>query len=221
MIVVPAIIPRTREQMEEEIKKVSRFARLVQIDISDGVFTPYPTWPYNGHDTDYFDALKAEEVGWPCWEDVDIEVHLMVSSPENIVEDWIYTGITSLVVHIEAVGDMEKIIDLCRTHNVALSIALKPSTDIDTIAPYVADVDCIQCMGSNALGRHGVELDEIVFEKIEKLHELYPERIISVDIGVTEDTALSLVSAGASKLIVGSAILDADDPEEVFHILER
>ena len=58
MQVVPAIIPKTREQMEEEIKKVSGFASLIQIDISDGLFTPFKTWPFNGRDVEYFENLK-------------------------------------------------------------------------------------------------------------------------------------------------------------------
>ena len=69
--VVPAIIPQTKEQLEEEIKKVSEFASLVQIDISDGIFTPVKSWPYNGRDTDFFEKLKKQEVGWPKWEDVE------------------------------------------------------------------------------------------------------------------------------------------------------
>ena len=59
--VVPAIIPQTRRQLTEEIKKVSGFAELVQIDISDGLFTPIKTWPYNGRDQDFFEKLKKGE----------------------------------------------------------------------------------------------------------------------------------------------------------------
>src|SRR3989344_3380371 len=65
--VVPAIIPQTRRQLTEEIKKVSGFAELVQIDISDGLFTPIKTWPYNGRDQDFFEKLKKGEEGWPEW----------------------------------------------------------------------------------------------------------------------------------------------------------
>ena len=69
--VVPAIIPQTRRQLTEEIKKVSGFAELVQIDISDGLFTPIKTWPYNGRDQDFFEKLKKGEEGWPEWDKVD------------------------------------------------------------------------------------------------------------------------------------------------------
>ena len=219
--VVPAIIPKIKEQFEEEINKVSKFASLVQIDISDGVFTSFKTWPYNGRDTEYFDKLKTEEEGWPKWEDVDFEIHLMVQSPEEVVLDWIRSGASAIIAHIEATEDFQKVIDICKEHSVAVGLAIKPKTDIALIAPFVEQIDFIQCMGSDSLGKHGMELEDRAVEQIKALHALYPERIIGIDIGVNTDTKETLVEAGASKLISGSAILDADYPEEVFNELSE
>ncbi len=219
-IVVPAIIPHTKDQLEEEIKKVVGFATLIQVDISDGVFTPFKTWPYNGRDADFFDRLLSQEVGWPKWIDVDIELHLMVKNPETILEDWISTGISGVVVHIESTEKMEHIIHICKSADISIGIAIKPMTDIVTLAPFIPDIDFIQCMGSDQLGKHGVELDTHVLEKISTLRKLYPERIIAVDIGVNEKTAEELIFAGATKLVCGSAILDVSNPEEVFNVLK-
>lgn len=218
--VLPAIIPQNKEQLEEEIKKVSSFAESVQVDISDGLFTSVKTWPYNGRDTDFFSKLQTEEAGWPLWEKVEVEVHLMVKLPENVVSEWIHTGITSLVAHIEATENFQKIIDECKKFNVAVGLALKPSTDISRVAPFASQVDFLQVMGNDELGKHGVELSEKAVEKIKELRAAYPERIIGIDIGVNEDTAERLVEAGATKLISGSAILGAARPQEVFQYFQ-
>jgi ribulose-phosphate 3-epimerase len=218
--VLPAIIPRAVADLEEEIALSAHFTHLVQVDISDGIFTPFRTWPYNGRDEEFFAQLKNEEVGWPRWEDMDIEAHLMVKNPENVAEDWCRTGIVSLVAHIEATEDFGKVIAICKQHSVAVGIALKPATDIARIAPFADQVDFIQCMGSDLLGKHGEELDPAAVEKIRVLHSLYPGRIIAIDIGVTEETAPELVSAGAEKLIVGSAIFDSDDPGDEYRRME-
>lgn len=217
--VVPAIIPYTKEQLEEEIKKVSKFAPLVQIDISDGIFTPVKTWPYNGRDLDFFEKLKKEEEGFPKWEDVEFEIHLMVKSPEDVVVDWIHTGVSSVVAHIEATDNFQKVIDICHQSSVLVGVAIKPSTDISRLEPFVSLVDFIQCMGSDTLGRHEVELEEKAVEQIKKLRKLYPESIIAIDIGVNSNTACALVSAGVDKLISGGAILQSENPEEVFNSL--
>ena len=236
--VLPAIIPRTKEQLEEEVRRVAGFASLIQVDISDGLFTPIKTWPYNGRDGEFFEQLKAQEAGWPRWEDVDVEIHLMIKDPENTVLDWIHTGVSAVVAHIEATENFQKVIDICRENLVSIGVAIKPSTDIEKIKPFVDGVypvrspegsqgeftsngvDFIQVMGSDALGKHDVPLDPKAITLISKLHELYPERIIAIDIGVNEDTAETLVDAGATKLISGGAILETANPEEVFRSFE-
>lgn len=219
--VVPAIIPKIREQFEEEIKKVSGFAKLVQIDISDGIFTPWKTWPYNERDVEYFENLKTEVLGWPKWDELEYEIHLMVKNPEEIVQDWIHTGATGIVAHIEATENFQKIIDVCKEKEITVGVAIKPSTDMERIAPFVDGVDFIQVMGSDMLGKHGVELEDKAVEMIKKLHEQYPNKTIAIDIGVNFDTKDILVEAGATKLISGGAILESANPQEVFEELSN
>lgn len=218
--VLPAIIPINKAQLTEEIEKVSHFADLVQVDISDGVFTNTRTWPYNGQDRDYFEKLKTEEEGWPKWEETDVELHLMVSKPENVLEEWVATGVSSVVAHIEATEDFQKVIDICREKNVSVGVAIKPSTDISRIESFVPEVDFIQVMGSDLLGKHGVELEEKSLEMIRSLRAKFSDSIIAIDIGVTEENAETLVDAGVNKLISGGAILNSDNPKEVFDYLE-
>ncbi len=218
--VLPAIIPVNKAQLIEEIEKVSHFAELVQVDISDGVFTNTRTWPYNGQDRDYFEKLKTEEEGWPKWEETDVELHLMVSKPEDVVAEWIATGVSSIVAHIEATEDFQKVIDICREKNVSVGVAIKPNTEIEKIEKFVPQVDFIQVMGSQLLGKHGVELEEKSLEMIKSLRAKYPDSIIAIDIGVTEDNAETLVDSGVNKLISGGTILNAVNPKEVFDYLE-
>jgi ribulose-phosphate 3-epimerase len=217
--VLPAIIPVNKVQLEEEMGKVSSFADFVQIDIADGTFAPVKTWPYNGRDTEYFEQLKTEMAGWPKWEDVNIELHLMVAHPENILEEWISTGISAVVAHIESTENFQKVIDICKSHEITLGIAMKPSTDISKIENFVSQTDFIQVMGSDNLGRHNVPLDSIAVLKIKSLQKLYPERIIAIDIGVTEDTEEMLIEAGVDKIISGGAILNSADPKSVYDSL--
>lgn len=217
--VVPAIIPHTKEQLEEEIRKVVKFATVVQIDITDGIFVPTKTWPYNGRDEEFFNQLKNQEVGWPRWEDLEFEVHLMIKNPEETILDWINTGAGTIIAHIEATNDFQKVIDICKENSVSVGVAIKPSTDIGKLEPFASQVDFIQCMGNDLLGKHGVELDSKAVEQIKQLHKIYPERIIGIDIGVSLNTKDELISAGVTKFISGGVILESDNPEEVFREL--
>ena len=217
--IIPSIIPRNRHDIEDEINLVSPFAKLVQVDICDGVFAGPKTWPYNFIDVEFFDELKREETGWPKWEDMDIEIHLMVQNPEEVCEDWIKTGAVSVVAHIEATKNFQKVIDICHSYNVAIFMAIKPSTNVNILVPFAGQVDGIQVMGSDDIGHHGAELQGKAIEKIKLLKEMYPDKIIAIDIGVSLETKDELVSAGASKLISGSAILEAEDPKKVYEEL--
>jgi ribulose-phosphate 3-epimerase len=214
--VLPSIIPRNKQNIEDQIALVAPFAKMVQIDICDGVFTRQKTWPYNSVDQSFFDELKNEQVGWPKWEDVEIEAHLMVQNPEEVCEDWIKTGVASIVAHIEATDDFQKVINICRNLNVEIWLAIKPSTDVKLLAPFVSQVSGIQVMGSDNIGSHGVALENSAVEKIKLLREIYPESIIAVDIGVSLETKNELVIAGATKFISGWTILKAENPKEVF-----
>lgn len=221
MLVVPAIIPKTREQMEEEIKKVSGFVSLIQIDISDGLFTPFKTWPFNGQDVEYFENLKSETEGLPLWEKIDYEFHLMIQNPEDYVESFIHAGASSIIVQIEAVNNFEKIIEICKENEVSLGVAVKPKTDIEKIKAVADKADFIQVMGSDLLGKHGTVLEDRAVERIKELRALYPEKAIAIDIGVNDDTKVLLIEAGATKLVSGSAIFGYKNPEEAYNNLSQ
>lgn len=221
MQTLPAIIPQDKNQLEEEIKLVSGFANLIQVDICDGVFAPNKTWPYNGRDLEYFNSLKKEDTGWPEWEKVDVELHLMVEHPERVVEDWIKTGVSSIVAHIESTEHFQEVIDICKDRSVSIGLALKPSTDLSKLTPFIDQVDFLQVMGSDKIGHHGEKLTEEALSTLSALRERYKDAIIAIDIGVTEETAEKVIAAGANKLIVGGAIINAENPKKVFENLSN
>jgi ribulose-phosphate 3-epimerase len=220
--VVPAIIPKDFKYLEVEINKVKDYASLVQIDITDGIFTKNKTWPYVG-DTGEFAKLVEEELGLPSWEDMDYEMHLMVEHPETVVEDWVKAGVSSIVVHVESITEesMEAIIALCKAAEVLVGLAIKPSTQTGRLAPYGDRIDFIQCMGSDDLGHHGAELNPAIFGRLKELREIYPDMILAVDIGVSEETASELVKAGATKLVAGHAVFENGNIEEAIKNLEK
>lgn len=217
--VIPAIITKNFKHLEDKIALVKDFVDYVQVDITDGKFTHNTTWPYIG-DEGEFAALVSEERGLPFWEEVDYEFHLMIEKPEEVVDQWIKIGASRIIVQYEAVTDMQSIIDQCKAASVQVGIALKPSTDINVLESYSEQIDCIQCMGNEELGRHGAPLDVSVLEKIKTLREKYPEMNIAIDIGVHQDTAKDLVDAGADTLVAGSAIFDAENIEQVIRDFE-
>ena len=74
--VIPAILAQSFEEMREQIARVINLARIVQIDMCDGVFVPSISWPYNEVRTGNsknIDGILNEEEGLPFWDSIDFE----------------------------------------------------------------------------------------------------------------------------------------------------
>lgn len=223
--VIPAILPKNYENLKNEIALVRGVVPLVQIDICDGIFTKNRTWPFLGGDFDaHFNRILNEEEGMPFWEDIDFELDLMVVDAVENFDIYTKLGPKRIIFHIEAVGNLESFkdflegMDMYIRDSIQIGVAINPGTDLDKILPLISHSDFVQLMGNDNLGSHGVELDEKVYERAKTLREQYPELPIAVDIGVNESTAPSLVDAGVTKLVSGSAIFNASD---IIDVIER
>ena len=97
---------------------------------------------------------------------------------------------------------------------VELGVAINIETPEKNIAPFIKNIDVIQCMGIAKIGYQGNPFDDRVLAKIKDLQGKYPRTAISVDGGVNLDTAPKLISAGATRLVAGSAIFKSKNIEK-------
>jgi len=232
--IIPAIMPTSYEDLREKAEKVSAFVGLAQIDIMDGVFVPSKSWPYTEggpQKESHFVALAKQEEGLPEWEDLDYEIDFMIAEPEKHIDEWLPLGASRLIFHIESVKDIEAFFahDIFRPEArsigdskvIELGLALNPDTSLEAILPHISKVDFVQCMGIAKIGYQGQPFDERVLEQIHALRIKFPDMPISVDGGVNLETAHDLKGAGATRLVSGSAIFNADNVEVAILTLER
>lgn len=214
--VVPAIIPKSFDDLEEYVARIKGLVSRVQIDVANGSYAPTKTWPYTS--AEHFESLVAQEEGLPLWEDVEYEVDLLIKNPNEALEQWISAGVSGAIVHIETTDDHTAIFEMAQNAGLDFGWGMKPSTDVQKLFDSIETHGMpgfVQVMGNDNIGHHGVELDERVYDIVEEIRAQYPELPIAVDIGVNEDTAAALVEAGVTKLVSGSAIFDAVDTKEV------
>jgi len=229
--IIPAILPKNYEDLKNKISLVRGHAPVAQIDICDGVFVKTATWPFLGrrdegeeflnNDFDlHFHNILDEKEGIPFWEDIDFELDLMVG---NAVEDFdIYSklGPRRIIFHIETPAierDLEEFknflegIDPYIRDVIELGVAISPTMPVEQVFPLVFHIDFVQVMGIDYEGVQGEKFDEKCLQHVQKLREKFHDLVISVDGGVNFATAPKIISAGANRLVIGSAIFNTDD----------
>ena len=144
-----------------------------------------------------------------------------VKSFAKYVKDFITFKPKMIIAQIEADGNFQKFINVCKQNQIGVGISIMPKTDISVLESFIPQTDYLQCMGSNQIGHHGVGLENSAVEKIKILKAIYPENLIGIDIGVNLENKDILQKAGADVLVVGSAILNAENPAEVYEQLKK
>ncbi len=210
--IVPTVLTASHDTLVENIGHVARSVHRIQIDVCDGKFVATRTWPYGAHDHAVFAQYVTGDQGLPHWEDLDFEVDLMVDEPERVLADWVAVGVSSAVIHFRSTHSLEA----CRAavgDSVQLGLALRIGDDVESAAAEIAHCDYVQVMGVARPGTQGKEpFDERSIELVRTIRTQYPDLLIQVDGGVNVENAQALLDAGASRLVVGSAIFGSEDP---------
>lgn len=231
--IIPAIMPKSYDDLYQRASEVEGLVPLAQIDIMDGRFVASKSWPYAlgypERDEDFL-ALSRQEDGLPFWETLDYELDLMIAEPEKHLEEWLPLGASRIIIHAEAVKDWNALFaldflnpDARRIGDdivIALGIAFNPDTDISEYIEQIEHFDFVQCMGIAKIGYQGQCFDLRVLEQINRIRNSFPNMPIAVDGGVCGENVMDLVHAGATRLVSGSAIFGAENKEEAIAHLE-
>lgn len=225
--IIPAIMPKSIEDIKSKIGLVSDLVSTIQLDLMDGDFVPNQTWPYNGNDDYQFEQILAEEEGLPFWDRVDFEFDLMVRNSEKQFDTFIKMGAKRVVFHLEAENsepgafkEFIEAIDVYTREILKIGISIGMDTPLEDIYPFLNHVDFVQLMGIDEIGFQGEEFDERVLDRIRLLRSQYKDLSISVDGSVNLETAPKIIDAGANILVVGSAIWKSQDPRAVIIALK-
>jgi ribulose-phosphate 3-epimerase len=216
--IIPGIMPETVADIRNQVAAVLGKTRLVQIDMVDGVFAPTATWPYNGEDLNFIEALEAEKEGMPYWQDMNFELDLMVKNAHDHLDYFYKFAPARIVLHAEAEGDEEEFanfieaIDPYIRDNTEIGVAFNVDSDIDAYRHIIKEVDFVQCMGIAEIGKQGQDFDERVYSQIKKVADAFPGLPIAVDGGVNLDNIENLIAVGATRLVVGSALWKSSSP---------
>jgi ribulose-phosphate 3-epimerase len=203
---VPAIIPDSQATLEA-LLPVLRFSPEIHIDVVDGRYVPFTSWPYQPAG----EPMATKHLT----DSYTLEVDLMVEDPFLAANDWLKAGADMLVFHTDncTVAEFKKFI---ATSRVSVSIAATSDISLDLLAPYLEVADGVQLMGIVKVGSQGQSFATEVLARIAEVKKRFPKLPITIDGSVNQETIPALVEAGADRFICGSAIVKKPDPHAAY-----
>lgn len=216
--IIPVILAKDSADFKNKlniIKTLRPKLKMIQVDVADGKFTPFKT---------FHDYKKIKKIGLPPF-----EAHLMVTDPLRHTKDCLKAGAKRVLFHLETqvkkknqqIQPSEKIVQILKyikSNNKEAGLCLNPNTPLSTLSPYLNLINCILLLGVNP-GRSGQSFQPQILKKIIALRRLCPTLPIEVDGGVKLDNARTMFKAGANRLSVASAVINAENPQKAYQQL--
>ena len=203
-IVSPSVLSADFANLERDVKMLNNSAaEWLHIDIMDGQFVPNISFG--------LPVMKAihKHANKP------LDVHLMIATPDDYIDDFKEAGAAILTVHYETCPHLHRTLQRIKGAGMKTGVALNPHTPVNLLKDIIQDVDLVLIMSVNP-GFGGQKFIPQTVEKVRALKALITEAktetLIEVDGGVNLETGKLLVKAGADALVAGSFVFGSKDP---------
>lgn len=204
MQVIPGILEKDWNAIEEKLEQIKAFTNTAHIDIIDGKFVNNRT---------FLDPEPFKKYS----EQIFLELHMMVIDPAEIVESWAEAGFRRFLGHVEHMSSQKEFIEEAKKYGEA-GLALDGPTHINAIKIPFEQLDSILVYTSNRVGFSGPPLMDDRLDKIRHLRRL-TNIPIEVDGGINNRTIIRAKDAGATRFVSTSYIWNSQNPAESYNKL--
>jgi ribulose-phosphate 3-epimerase len=190
MIIAPSLLASDFTSVASTLKELDAIGvSWLHLDVMDGVFV----------ETITFGPQLIRQMR-PLTTMV-FDTHLMITNPERHIKAFADAGSDWITFHVEATKDPEAVIRLIHSYGKKAGISVKPETPIQTIVPYLNDVDLVLIMSVEP-GKGGQSFIPSTLAKLDELPK--GAYHVSVDGGINHVTLQECANHGADVFVVGT-----------------
>jgi ribulose-phosphate 3-epimerase len=201
--IAPSILSADFSRLADGIREAEEAgADWIHVDVMDGHFVPNIT------------------IGIPVVRAIrrvtqlPLDVHLMIEAPDRYVDAFGDAGADLLTVHQEVCAHLHRTVESIREHGMRPGVAINPATPTDTLNEILAYIDLVLVMCVNP-GFGGQRFIPTSTAKIAKMRRELDSRSLwgvelEVDGGISTGTIGEVVDAGATVLVAGAAVYNAE-----------
>lgn len=213
-LIAPSILACDFSRMAEDIgRTLEAGADLLHLDFMDGHFVPNLSFG--------FPIAQAVARAFP---DVRLDVHLMVTNPDDYLDRLASLKCYQVSVHWETCPNLHRTLQRIKQLGMKAGVALNPHTPLQGLEFLLEHLDNILIMTVNP-GFGGQSFLSEVLPKVAAARDFArdnrPEMHVSVDGGINAQTGPRCAQAGADLLVAGSYLFEASDLGGAIDALRR